>query len=53
MYNRTKVPGVGQHTCTTSVDSFKFFEGEELLKARHVLVENYKAIFDPNSQDVT
>ena len=27
----------------------KFFEDEELLKGRHILVENYKAILYPNS----
>lgn len=28
-----------------------FFEDEERLKGRHVLIENYKAILYPNSQD--
>lgn len=33
-----------QHIC-------KFFEDEELLKGRHILIESYKAILYPNSQD--
>lgn len=41
------------HTCKTSVGSLKIFEGEELLKGRHILLENYKAIPDPNSQETS
>lgn len=36
------------HTCNTSGGSLKFFEDEEVLKGRHILIENYKAIL---SQD--
>lgn len=46
MYTKTKNTG-RRHTCTTSVGFLKFFEDEERLKGRHVLVENYKAILYP------
>ncbi len=52
IYTYTRNTG-RRHTCKTSVDSLKVFEGEELLKGRHILVENYKAILYPRSRDTS
>lgn len=31
----------------------RFFEDEEILKRRHILIENYKAVLYPNPQDIS
>lgn len=51
----TRAPGtqVDVTHAKTSGDSLKVFEGEEPLKGRHILVENYKAILYPSSQDTS
>lgn len=41
------------HAKKTSVDSLKVFEDQELLKGRHILVENCKAILYPSPQDAS